>query len=540
MKTKFFCFLFTLALLALFSGCKYYNLPMADFIEYGTGIAGITGHSFTTDRHVSSTVAIPPDEETIISLALINPQNYNLVMSLEGKGSDKASVELSDDEKTAFVKISSPERLDIFELTVNITANGRPMPSYKLPVMESRSLNTDIEQITITPLFGPQWNEPLNPALSESSSTEFHIQLDAGAKEIHILVEPPEGAFSSYTIDGQNTSSVEVENDAVKTVNITVIADSGLTKVYSLAISVGSVFNAQTPNITAHPQNRNFIIGENIELSLTAVVNDGGSLSYQWYRNTTSSNTGGNLIPGANASIYQFPAANLGTFYYYCEVKNEIEDNDDGGQKTASINSNAAAIVVDRKPITITGVTAIDRAYNGTTTVALSGGSLVGIVPGDTVGFNLGTGTIPNADAGSNKQVTTNITLTGADAGKYLLSQPTGITVNINPNNFLFTYTLPVFTNHDPQIFNSGMVLSRSGGNSSAGKLKIENEQLYEKIEWYFDDSLLGEGAELTLDVSDLIDRKPYNILGTQTVYAEVYLSGGGYFIKGVNFEVRP
>jgi uncharacterized repeat protein (TIGR02543 family) len=89
--------------------------------------------------------------------------------------------------------------------------------------------------------------------------------------------------------------------------------------------------------------------------------------------------------------------------------------------------------IITAKPITITGVTATNRDYDALNTVALTGGTLVGVEPGDTVDFTLGNGTMINSDIGNNKAVTTTITLTGDDAGNYTLTQPTGITVNIAP-----------------------------------------------------------------------------------------------------------
>ncbi len=81
--------------------------------------------------------------------------------------------------------------------------------------------------------------------------------------------------------------------------------------------------------------------------------------------------------------------------------------------------------------LTITGVTAVDRDEDGTDKVELEGGVLQGILFGDDVSFDLGQGTVADTAAGENKQVTTHIQLTGADAGNYTLVQPTDITVNI-------------------------------------------------------------------------------------------------------------
>ncbi|MDR1193435.1 MAG: YDG domain-containing protein [Peptococcaceae bacterium] len=87
--------------------------------------------------------------------------------------------------------------------------------------------------------------------------------------------------------------------------------------------------------------------------------------------------------------------------------------------------------------ITITGVTAESRAYDGTTDVALSGGELLGVLPEDqagdgAVGFTLGVGSIESANAGAGKPVTTNIALTGARSVNYKLTQPDDITVDIS------------------------------------------------------------------------------------------------------------
>jgi len=89
-------------------------------------------------------------------------------------------------------------------------------------------------------------------------------------------------------------------------------------------------------------------------------------------------------------------------------------------------------LTVNPKELTITGVSATNRGYEaGNVTVELTGGSLVGVVSGDNVDFILGDGTMANADAGTNKAVTTAIELIGAASGNYTLTQPAGITVNI-------------------------------------------------------------------------------------------------------------
>ncbi|MEM1484530.1 S-layer homology domain-containing protein [Oscillospiraceae bacterium PP1C4] len=86
------------------------------------------------------------------------------------------------------------------------------------------------------------------------------------------------------------------------------------------------------------------------------------------------------------------------------------------------------------KLVTITGITATTRAYDSTTAVALTGGSLSGVTDADVanLSFTLGSGTTADANAGENKPVTiTGFALTGTATSNYTLTQPTDVTVNI-------------------------------------------------------------------------------------------------------------
>lgn len=116
-----------------------------------------------------------------------------------------------------------------------------------------------------------------------------------------------------------------------------------------------------------------------------------------------------------------------GTTYYVWTRIAETKTTERGTQ-TASASVTTRTV----SPLTITGVSAVDRDYEaGNTSVTLSGGTLQGVQEGDDVGFTLGTGTIENANAGADKAVTTAIVLTGADAVNYTLTQPS-VTVTIN------------------------------------------------------------------------------------------------------------
>jgi formylglycine-generating enzyme required for sulfatase activity len=89
---------------------------------------------------------------------------------------------------------------------------------------------------------------------------------------------------------------------------------------------------------------------------------------------------------------------------------------------------------VEPKPVTITGLSAADKVYDGTTTATITGTAVInGLINSDIVTIVNGTASFANAAVGNNKTVTfSGFSLGGADSGKYTLSaQPASVTANI-------------------------------------------------------------------------------------------------------------
>ena len=109
-----------------------------------------------------------------------------------------------------------------------------------------------------------------------------------------------------------------------------------------------------TPTISEQPKNLEITYGqsENFTVKATAATDTTYKpLQYQWYKNTTNSNTGGTKIEGAASATYRIPTnIAAGKYYYYCEVTAEREDN---GQKTKA-TTNAAMLTVSKAPVTVT------------------------------------------------------------------------------------------------------------------------------------------------------------------------------------------
>ncbi|KPF54059.1 hypothetical protein D621_09625 [beta proteobacterium AAP51] len=119
------------------------------------------------------------------------------------------------------------------------------------------------------------------------------------------------------------------------------------------------------------------------------------------------------------------------------------------GNYTLTTTTASATASITPRPLAVAGVTGVDRAYDGSTTVALTVGALgaSGVVGSDVVTVNapvggLGNGTMANKAVGQAKAVTVaGLTLSGADAGNYSIDGTQGVTVNITPRPLTATYT---------------------------------------------------------------------------------------------------
>ncbi len=92
------------------------------------------------------------------------------------------------------------------------------------------------------------------------------------------------------------------------------------------------------------------------------------------------------------------------------------------------------------RTVTVTGAAVLERDYDQSRRVQVTGGALAGVVPGDedTVGLSSAQawGTIEDSDAGRGKAVTvTGYRLTGTGKENYRLEQPRGLTVTIRPRS---------------------------------------------------------------------------------------------------------
>ena len=87
---------------------------------------------------------------------------------------------------------------------------------------------------------------------------------------------------------------------------------------------------------------------------------------------------------------------------------------------------------ITAKALTVSGEIAANKVYDRTTTATLSGGTLAGVIAGETVTLNHA-GDFVSRNAGTGIAVTASDSLGGIAASNYVLTQPTGLTADITP-----------------------------------------------------------------------------------------------------------
>jgi hypothetical protein len=230
------------------------------------------------------------------------------------------------------------------------------------------------------------------PTVSITNHTSTSGNLTAGT---HLGIEVVGSALSG-TDSGNYTFTGATGNYTVSPLAISVAA-AGLNKVYDGTTS-------SSPTLTGSA----LILGDQIIISATAA--DFASKNAGIAQPITVS---GISIGGADAANYALNNASATT--------------------TAMISTAT---------LTVSGLAASNKTYDGNTTATLAGGSLVGVMAGDADFVTLtDAGSFASKNAGTGIAVTAADTLSGAGADNYVLVQPTGLLANITPATLTYNAT---------------------------------------------------------------------------------------------------
>ena len=167
---------------------------------------------------------------------------------------------------------------------------------------------------------------------------------------------------------------------------------------------------------------------------------------------------------------------------------------------------------ITAKELTISGLTAANKIYDGNTNATLSGGTLVGKVGSDNVTATMPTaGTFAQATVGNGISVSiSTVTLTGTAAGNYFLTQPTGITANITAKEL----TISGLTAAN-KIYNGNTNATLSGG-TLVGKIESDNVTATMPTAGTFAQATVGNGISVSIPTITLSGTAAGNYYLTQ------------------------
>lgn len=177
----------------------------------------------------------------------------------------------------------------------------------------------------------------------------------------------------------------------------------------------------------------------------------------------------------------------------------DITGADASNYSIVSSLTDAPIGLITRASVTLEGMLALTKVYDGTTNLTLNnaGTEVVGTLLADDLGVNsaASTASFPSANVGNYLVNATGYVLTGADANNYALVQPTHISAVIDPK------ALTAAIINDPtKIYDGGAAASLTGINFQIGGF------------------IGGEGADVTQTVGTYSDRNA----GARTVTASL------------------
>ncbi|GLT21158.1 hypothetical protein GCM10007933_06100 [Zoogloea oryzae] len=194
----------------------------------------------------------------------------------------------------------------------------------------------------------------------------------------------------------------------------------------------------------------------------------------------------------------------------------------DIGNYTFNTTATTTADILGRL-LTVSGVQALGKVYDGTTAAVLGTGGAVlsGLLDGDVVSVGFGSGVFADKNAGTGKAVTvTGIALSGANAGSYTLQLPVGLTADITPASL----TAVTGITADSKVYDGSVAAAiNTGAAGFTGKLAGDVLNVT-SASGSFADKNAGTGKTVTIGnvVLGGADAGNYVFTGTATTIADI------------------
>ena len=163
----------------------------------------------------------------------------------------------------------------------------------------------------------------------------------AGTAGTTKVIDGNNGNKELATLTGKTNTAVTTDVLTTTVGNKIIIYCPNKSYIYSVIWTPINEPTGPSISISTQPASADYVTGATVKPLTVVATLDGYTLSYQWYKNTTNSNTGGTVISGATAASYTptLPST-AGTTYYYCIVTAT------NGTETLTATSDVAAITV--------------------------------------------------------------------------------------------------------------------------------------------------------------------------------------------------
>ncbi len=255
------------------------------------------------------------------------------------------------------------------------------------------------------------------PTISVSNSPVTY----SGAAQAAVVTGSVSGTASSILYGGSGTTPTNAGTYAV-TANFTP-TDGTSYKSLTGASAGNFIINQATTTTSVATSGTPTVYGTTVTFTATVAPQNGGAPSGTVTFKDGATIIGTGTLGGGSPDTATYATAALSARAH------SITAVYAGDSNYVTSTSGPISQSVTQKTLTISGITANDKPYDGGTTAVLAGtpGTLVGVISGDAVslsGTAVGTFASPNVGTGITVTVSGQ-SLTGAQAGNYSLTEPT-------------------------------------------------------------------------------------------------------------------
>ena len=176
-----------------------------------------------------------------------------------------------------------------------------------------------------------------------------------------------------------------------------------------------------------------------------------------------------------------------------------------GNDENYDLNPVDGTLTIEKATLTVTGATAQDKTYDGTTNAIITGASLSGVVFSDDVTLvNKTSGIFAQAIIGVDIEVTTSMTLTGNDADNYTLVQPSGLKADINGKELTITGSFTA----DDKVYDGTADASLATNSLVLSGIERTDEVSLNNVVVAFESASAGSALIVSITSADLIGSK--------------------------------